>query len=121
MVFKDIFSGDTMCSVAYQHTKIFNGSCLEVEASKTKGANPVINLVSDFKLKSLNLSKDEFNGWYTLFEKNCKEKNTYSENNGKLKEFILNNFEKISVFRGPSMAQLASLEYASWGLAFAHQ
>ena len=59
----------------------------------TKGENPVINLVADFKLKNLKLSKDEFNAWSTQFEKNCKEKSHLLNMSGKLKEFILNNYE----------------------------
>ena len=59
----------------------------------TKDENPVINLVADFKLKTLNLSKDEFNAWSTQFEENCKEKGHLLNMSGKLKEFILNNYE----------------------------
>ena len=59
----------------------------------TKDENPVINLVANFKLKTLNLSKDEFNAWSTQFEENCKEKSHQLNMSGKLKEFILTTYE----------------------------
>ena len=77
-VFKDIISGDELCSDSYPHQVIMDGACLEVKGSyKKKGAEQimiasddvieedndavtVVDIVDAFQLNEINLTKSDF-------------------------------------------------------------
>ena len=46
-VFKDVISGDELCSDSYPHQLIFNDACLEVKARYVKKGNENIAIASD--------------------------------------------------------------------------
>jgi len=80
-VFKDIISGDEMCSDSYPHVLLFDDACLEVKARYVKKGNDrffltkdeedeapdtddksptVVDIVDSFQLNEIQMSKKDF-------------------------------------------------------------
>ena len=139
-VWKDVFSGDEMCSDSYKHELIFDGACLEVKAKfVTKGndniqiaadeeqeddgeGETVINIVDAHRLNELTLSKKDA---MTMLKAYLKKVVGYLKENGKedripdfkkgateMIKFVMEKFDEMQIFVGESMDTEASMAFA---------
>jgi len=141
-VYKDLISGDEMCSDAYPQTIMFDGAALEVKAGYMKkgldqiaiasddvleeddNAATVINIVEYFQLNEINLTKKDFMAWVKGFlggvtavlEKNGKAERIPGFKKGAtdLVKLIVSKFDEFQFFTGQGFNM-------DGGLAFCYQ
>ena len=129
-VYKDIISGDELCSDAYPQEWLYGNACMEVKASYTKkgsdqiaiasddvieeddNAETVINIVDAFQLNEIVFTKKDFMAWVKGFLKTVSE---HLEKTGKaeripefkkgatdLVKLIVAEFDGMQIFAGQS-------------------
>lgn len=139
-VFKDVISGDELCSDSYPHKLTCNDACLEVKARYTKkGADQimiasddvieddeegetVVDIVDAFKLNEINLSKKDFVAYVKGFlgtvtknlEANGKAERVPEFKKGatELTKVIMARFDEFQIFTGPSYNMEGALAFA---------
>merc|ERR1719313_945110 len=140
IVWKDVFSGDEMCSDSYKSQLIYGDACLEVKAKfVTKGSDfvavaaddeapddeegeTVINIVDAHKLNEMTLSKKDT---MAMLKAYLKKMVGWLKDNGKedrvdgfkagateFIKFVMGKFDEMQIFVGESMDTEASLCFA---------
>ncbi|CAE7613245.1 unnamed protein product [Symbiodinium natans] len=114
---KDIVSGDTMCSDSYPHSLIFDGAVLEVRGRPTS-----MDIVDAFQLREVQMTKQEFMAWAENFLAKITDKLTESGKEDRiagfkkgaadLVKFIVGKYDQFKIFAGPSSNLDASFAFA---------
>jgi hypothetical protein len=138
-VYKDIISGDELCSDAYPQAWLFNDACMEVKASYTKkgsdqiaiasddvieeddNAETVINIVDAFLLNEITFTKKDFMAWVKGFLKVVSEHLEKTGKSERIPEFkkgatdlvklIVGQFDEFQVFAGQSYNMEGALAF----------
>ena len=138
-VFKDIISGDELCSDSYPHKLTCNDACLEVKARYVKKGGDQIQIASDdvleddenletvvdivdaFKLNEITLSKKDFVAWVKGFlgtvSKHLESKGKteripeFKKGATELTKLIMGQYDEFQVFTGPSYNMEGALAF----------
>ena len=138
-VYKDMISGDELCSDAYPQAWIYNDACMEVKASYTKkgsdqiaiasddvieeddNAETVINIVDAFQLNEITFTKKDFMAWVKGFLKLVSERleadgkqdrvPEFKKGATELVKFIVAQFDEFQIFTGQSYNMEGALAF----------